>query len=127
MEVITISSDAFKRIQTQLDRIESIVERTMGIHEEVDENLEMTNNELMDILKVSASTLYRWRKDGCVKHRYLDSREIRYPFKSVYNAIRLGAIIVHGRNKDEILDALDRFKDRVIVSSIVRNNGMEYD
>ena len=63
MEVITIESSVFLSLKEQLNRIEGFVERASEVYQEVDDNLEMTSKEVMDTLKISESTLYRWKKE----------------------------------------------------------------
>lgn len=58
MEVITIDSAAFLKLKEQLDRIESYIERTVELNKDIDDALEMSSKDVMEVLRISESTLY---------------------------------------------------------------------
>ena len=76
MEVITIDSAAFLKLKEQLDRIESYIERTVELNKDIDDALEMSSKDVMEVLRISESTLYRWRKNGLVKYHYANSGDV---------------------------------------------------
>lgn len=50
MEVITIDSAAFLKLKEQLDRIESYIERTVELNKDIDDALEMSSKDVMEVL-----------------------------------------------------------------------------
>ncbi|MDO5523624.1 MAG: helix-turn-helix domain-containing protein [Bacteroidia bacterium] len=119
MKVIVIESDAYQEIMRRLDNIENHVLRSNDIYKQVNEGgIEMTSRELMETLKVSESTLYRWRQDRLIPFRYTDTGSIRFPFEAVYRAVYTGNVTVRSVEKEELLAGLTQFKDLLIKKSI---------
>lgn len=121
MDVIMIESEAYQKLLTQLNRIESFVERTTGLYCDIEENLELTTKELVSVLGVSLSTLYRWRQNGMVRYRFLKNGEIRYPFNALFFAVRHAHLSVPGLSKEEVMKRLNKFKDNLIINGITYN------
>lgn len=121
MDVITIESEAYQNLLTQLNRIESFVERTAGLYCDIEENLELTSKELVKTLGVSLSTLYRWRQNGMIRHRFLKNGEVRYPFNALFFAVRHSHLSVPGLSKEEVMRRLNEFKDNLIINGITYN------
>lgn len=103
MEVITIDSVAFLKLKEQLDRIESYIERTVEMNKDIDDALEMSSKDVMEVLRVSESTLYRWRKNGLVKYHYANSGDVRYYYKSLFVSIKCYQVKVPATSKEEAL------------------------
>ena len=119
MEVIVIESETFQQIMQRLENIESHVLRSNDIYKQVNEGqIELTSREMMETLKVSESTLYRWRQDRLVPFRYTDTGSIRFPFDAVYHAVYTGNLTVRSIEKQELLAYLTQFKDQLIKKSI---------
>ena len=122
MEVITIDSEAYQKLVTQLNRIEGFIERMTGLYCDIEENLELTSKEVTVTLGISLATLYRWRQDGTIRYRYLKNGEIRYPYRALYSAIRHSHLRIPGISKEEGMRRLNRFKDDVIINGIAYND-----
>lgn len=116
MEVITIDSVAFQQLKEQLNRIESYIERTIELHKDIDDALEMGSKDVMETLAISESTLYRWRKKGLVRYHYAHSGDIRYSYKSLFMAIKCFQIRVPAMPKDEAVRRLIKYKDNVVIN-----------
>lgn len=116
MEVIGFESTAFQDLLERIKRIEGFVERSSSLFQEIDEELEMTSKDVMAVLDISKSTLYRWRKAQMIPFRFTSSGDVRYPYKGVYNAVKTGRLIVVGLAIDEALRELNQYKDNVILS-----------
>lgn len=121
MDVITIESEAYQKLITQLNRIEGYIERTTGLYADIEDNLELTTKELVRILGVSLSTLYRWRQSGMVRHRFLKNGEVRYPYNALFLAVKHAHLSVPGLGKEEVMKRLNEFKDSLIINGITYN------
>ena len=119
MEVITIDSAAFLKMKEQLDRIESYIERTVELNKDIDDALEMSSKDVMEVLRISESTLYRWRKNGLVKYHYANSGDVRYYYKSLFVAIKCFQVKVPSTPKEEALRRLMEFKDNMILNGYI--------
>lgn len=117
MEILTIESKAFEHLIGRLERIERFIERTSILMQDIDSELEMSTRDLMETLNVSESTLYRWRKKNLVRYRFLETREVRYHFKSLYIAFKCNRLRVSGISNEEALALLNEYKDKLILSS----------
>lgn len=116
MEVITIDSVAFQQLKEQLNRIESYVERTIELHKDIDDALEMGSKDVMETLAISESTLYRWRKKGLVRYHYAHSGDIRYSYKSLFMAIKCFQIRVPAMPKEEAVRRLMEYKENIVIN-----------
>lgn len=122
MEVIVIESEIFQQILQRLENIESHVLRSNDIFKQAGEaGIEMSSREMMETLKVSESTLYRWRQDKLIPFRYTESGSIRFPYDAVYQGVYAGRITVRSVEKKILLAALTAFKDQLIKNSISAN------
>ena len=119
MEVITIDSVAFLKLKEQLDRIESYIERTVEMNKDIDDALEMSSKDVMEVLRVSESTLYRWRKNGLVKYHYANSGDVRYYYKSLFVSIKCYQVKVPATSKAEALKRLMDFKNNFILNGYI--------
>ncbi len=119
MEVITIDSVAFLKLKEQLDRIESYIERTVEMNKDIDDALEMSSKDVMEVLRVSESTLYRWRKNGLVKYHYANSGDVRYYYKSLFVSIKCYQVKVPATSKEEALKRLMDFKNNFILNGYI--------
>ncbi len=119
MNVIVIESDAFQQIMQRLENIENHVLRSNDIYNQVnDGGIEMTSREVMETLRISESTLYRWRKDESLPFRYTETGNIRFAFDDVYRAVYTGNVTVRSIEKQDLLASLTQFKDQLIKKSI---------
>lgn len=123
MEVITIESSAFLSLKEQLNRIEGFIERTSEVYQEVNDNLEMTSKEVMETLRISESTLYRWRKKNLIRYRYTSSGDIRYMYNSLFTAIKCSMIKISGISKEESMRSMNEYKDNLILKSYISKKG----
>lgn len=121
MEVITIDSVAFQRLVEQLNRIESYVERTTELYRDIDDTLEIGTKDLMEIFRISESTLYRWRKSGCISFRYTDTGGVRFQYISLFMAIKSFRVKIPGMTKEEALRRLCDFKDNLLLNNCTNN------
>ncbi|MBR8766602.1 helix-turn-helix domain-containing protein [Porphyromonas levii] len=116
MEVIGFESNAFHDLLERIKRIEGFVERSSSLLQEIDEELEMTSKDVMNVLNISKSTLYRWRKSQMIPFRFTGNGDVRYPYKSVCNAIKSNRLTVVGLTSDDALRELNKYKDNIILS-----------
>lgn len=75
MEVITIDSEAFKKLVAKIDRIASFVikvEQSKGKDPEND--IWMDSNEVAELLRISTRTLQRLRKENIISYPMLRGR-----------------------------------------------------
>lgn len=125
MQVITIESEAFQKLLEKIIGIEQYVKKTSNIFTDLEETLELTSRELMDILNVSKSTLYRWRKDRTVKFRYEKNGNVFYSYIGLLIAIKTGSLSIPNTNKAELLARLSDFKEKIITNSLWHNEMKE--
>lgn len=118
MQVITLESEVFKKLLSQITDIENYVKRTTDLFTELEDKLELTSREIMDTLNVSKSTLYRWRKERIIPFRYEVSGNVLYSFKGLVLAIKSGELQIRNTSKPELLTKLADFKDNMIKSSL---------
>lgn len=116
MEVISIESKAFNELVERIKRIEGFVERTSTVIKSIDEELEMTTQDVMQTLNVSKSTLYRWRKSQMIQFRFTESGSVRYSYRSLYNSIKSNYLRVSGLSIEEALINMNNYKDNIILS-----------
>jgi len=89
------------------------------LNKDIDDALEMSSKDVMEVLRISESTLYRWRKNGLVKYHYANSGDVRYYYKSLFVAIKCYQVKVPATPKEEALKRLMEFKDNVILNGYV--------
>ncbi len=118
MEVITVESEVFQELKEKIENIERYVKSTTDLFTELDEKMELTSREIKDILHVSKSTLYRWRKDKIIPYRYEDSGNVLYSFKGLVLAIKTGELQIRNTNKSDLLLQLASFKEKMIKKSL---------
>lgn len=118
-EVIVMDSAIFKEIVRKLNIIEGHVIRSAEIFKQVDQDmLQMTSREVMDTLKISESTLYRWRTNNLISYQYTDKGNVLFSYNQLYRTIYNGIITVRQIEKKDLLAAMTAFKDEVIRKSI---------
>lgn len=117
MEIITIESQAYQSLKDQLNRIEQYIQRASLLHQDIDDELEMSTKDLIDTLLISASTLYRWRKKNLIRYRYTESGDVRYYFKSLLLAAKTNRLRIPNMRNEELIGRLNRFKDDIILNS----------
>lgn len=118
MQVVTFDSDAFEVILKKIECIERYVKRTADLFADLDETLELTSREVMDVFGVSKTTVYRWRNDGSIPFRIDEKGNAMYPYKDVFLAIKDGSLNIQNSNKAMLLAKLAEFKDKIISSSL---------
>lgn len=118
MKVITFESEAFEKMLAKIQAIEQYVKRTADLFADLDETLELTTREIMDLFKVSKMTVYRWRNDNKIPYRISERGKAFYPYRGVFLAIKNGELDIHSSNKTESLAKLANFKDKIITSSL---------
>lgn len=118
MQVITLESEVFQKLVTKLTDIENYVKRTTDLFIELEEHLELTSREIMDTLRVSKSTLYRWRQDRIIPFHYDSSGNVLYSFKGLVLAIKSGQLTLRNTNKSDLLTKLADFKETMIQNSL---------
>ncbi|PXV60916.1 helix-turn-helix protein [Dysgonomonas alginatilytica] len=75
MEVITIDSEAFKKLVAKIDQIASFVvkaEQSKG--KDSDNDIWMDSNEVAELLRISTRTLQRLRKENIISYSMLRGR-----------------------------------------------------
>ena len=118
-EVIVIDSAIFKEIIRKLNIIEGHVIRSAEIFKQVDQDmLQMTSREVMNTLKISESTLYRWRTNNLISYQYTDKGNVLFSYSQLYRAIYNGIVTGRQIEKKDLLAAMTAFKDEVIRKSI---------
>ncbi|KGN71736.1 MerR family transcriptional regulator [Porphyromonas sp. COT-108 OH1349] len=117
MDLIAIESQAFQDLVDKLNRIEQYVERTSHLLQDIDDELEMSTEDLVETLMISESTLYRWRKKQLIRYRYTESGDVRYFFKSILIAVKSNRLRVSGMRNEDLIGRLNRFKDNLIRNS----------
>ena len=118
-EVILMDSQIYHEIIRKLELIESHVIRSAEFFKYVDQELlQMTTREVMETLKISESTLYRWRDRGLITYQYNERGHVLISYNQLYRAIYTGAIRVHQIEKKDSLAALTSYKDDIIRRSI---------
>jgi hypothetical protein len=70
-----------------------------------DKNIEVGSREVMEILKVSNTTLKRWRRSGKLSFKYISINHVTYSLYSLYESINTGKIKCKGLDK---ITALER-------------------
>lgn len=118
MQVITLESEAFEKLVEKITDIERYVKRTTDLFADLDDSLELTSREIMDIFGVSKMTVYRWRTEGLIPYRINNRGKAFYPYKDVFLAVKNGELDIHNSNKAMSLAKLAEFKDKVITSSL---------
>lgn len=119
MNLIAMESQAYQELIDRLNRIEQYVERTSHLLQDIDEELEMSTQDLVETLMISDSTLYRWRKRNLIRYRYTESGEVRYSFKSILIALKCNRLRVSGVRNGDLIGRMNRFKDNLIINSCV--------
>ncbi len=114
MEIITFESEAYQSLVDRLDKIQEYVESTYSQISELNDDLEMTTQDLIKTLKVSESTLYRWRKRNLIQFRYTESGEVRYHFKYLYQAFKCNKLRVTGLTTEQVIACLNTFRDHIL-------------
>lgn len=90
MDVITMASDAFKSLETKIDRIAGFVAKAEGLVQNKEPDLSDVNlntEELCDILDISARTLQRLRKEGSLFY-YIEKGKCIYKFKDIEQLVK---------------------------------------
>lgn len=85
MEVITMASEAFKSLETKIDRIAVFVEKAESGLQNKDPDLsgiKLSTEEICDILDISPRTLQRLRKDGRIFY-YIEKGKCIYKFEDI--------------------------------------------
>ena len=121
MEVITIDSSAYQKLIEQLNRIESYVERTTELYRDIDDSLEISTKDLMNIFNISESTLYRWRKSGFISFRYTDTGGVSFLYSTLIMSIKCFRIKIPGMTKEDALRRLSNYKDNILLNNCTNN------
>lgn len=75
MEVITIESDAYKKLVRKIEQIASFVVKTeQSKGKDSDNDIWMDSNEVAELLRISTRTLQRLRKEHTISYSMLRGR-----------------------------------------------------
>ncbi len=64
-------------LEQKLDHLDATLEKLAAVTEDIAAQI-LTEKELAKIVKVSARTLQRWRKDGRLTYWFRAGRQVRY-------------------------------------------------
>lgn len=84
---------------------------------------EFTNSELIDVLGVSKSTLYRFRREEKLKYKK-QGNQISYDYKDLMDAIQDGRIKIKGLTKLSAMEKITNYKKLVQLGFEVKKEGI---
>lgn len=84
---------------------------------------EFTNSELIDVLGVSKSTLYRFRREEKLKYKK-QGNQISYDYKDLMDAIQDGRIKIKGLTKLSAMEKITNYKKLVQLGFEVKKEGL---
>lgn len=84
---------------------------------------EFTNSELIDVLGVSKSTLYRFRGEEKLKYKK-QGNQISYDYKDLMDAIQDGRIKIKGLTKLSAMEKITNYKKLVQLGFEVKKEGI---
>lgn len=107
MEVITMSSEAFKSLENKIDRIAGFVEKAEGKVQNKDPNLtgtKLSTEDVCDILDISPRTLQRLRKDGRLFY-YIEKGKCIYKIEDIEQLVNDKILPTHIKSIPEFRKA----------------------
>lgn len=84
---------------------------------------EFSNAELIEVLGVSKSTLYRFRREEKLKYRK-QGNQISYDYKDLIEALQDGRIKIKGLTKLSAMEKITNYKKLVELGFEVKNGGI---
>lgn len=84
---------------------------------------EFTNSELIEVLGVSKSTLYRFRREEKLKYKK-QGNQISYDYKDLMDAIQDGRIKIKGLTKLSAMEKITNYKKLVELGFEVKKGGI---
>lgn len=84
---------------------------------------EFTNYELIEVLGVSKSTLYRFRREEKLKYKK-QGNQISYDYKDLMDAIQDGRIKIKGLTKLSAMEKITNYKKLVELGFEVKKGGI---
>lgn len=110
MQVITLESEAFRKLINKISEIEQYVKRTSELFIELESTLKLSSRELMDTLRVSKSTIYRWWRDRIIPFRDDKKGNALYSYPALILAIKNGNLYIPKTSKAVLLARLTDYK-----------------
>lgn len=110
------------KVDSLLKELKEIVR---SYHEEktlIANSIKLTTADLMELLEVSRSTLYRWRVSGALTYQILPDNTIVYSFDETLLAIKCGRVRAKGFRKLDAIKKLNAFKYGIIRSNQFMDN-----
>ena len=89
MEIITIESGAYQKLEDRIKRIEQLVIKATADNDTPDEDVWIGTNEASKILGVSIRTLQNYRSKGTIDYRHC-GKFCRYRLSEVKSLIAQG-------------------------------------
>ncbi len=106
--------DEIRQIHKELIMVISFINELKQDYVVLENQIELTSNDVMTLLGVSKSTLSRWRNNNLIPFRYIALNQVVYPFKELYIAVKIGRASCRGFSRVEVLQRLNAYKDGVI-------------
>jgi len=111
MQVITLESEAFRKLINKISEIEQYVKRTSDLFLELKSTLELSSSrELMDTLQASKSAIYTWWRDRIIPFRYEEKGNALYSYQGLILAIKNGNLYILKTSKAVLLAKLTDYK-----------------
>lgn len=107
MEVITMSSEAFKSLENKIDRIAGFVEKAEGKTQNKDPDLtgtKLRTEDVCDILDISPRTLQRLRKDNRLFY-YIEKGKCIYKIEDIEQLVNDKVLPTHIKSIPEFRKA----------------------
>lgn len=109
-----IEINSLKELIPILSRIGNVLEFIEHFFCLIDDNITISNKEVIETLCVSASTLYRLRKDGSLPFVYLKG-EITYKFEEILKVIERKTSKSRKLSTQEMLTQLYSLREKNIL------------
>lgn len=111
MEIITFESDAFKQLETKIDRIAGFVANIEISPNNKDPDwsrIRLESEEVCDILDISSRTLQRIRKEGRLFY-YIEKGKCIYKFEDVEQLLAEKIFPTHIKSVQEFRKAYQEY------------------
>ena len=101
-------------IKENISKISSFITELKREYAVLEDKIELSSSDVMQLLGISRATLWRWRDANVIPYRYVSCNHVLYSFKGLYIAVKTGRATYKGFKRLNALQKLNAYKEGIL-------------